>query len=82
MQLYRRDTTKVTVIFVTHSVEEALVLSDRVEVMTAGPGRIEHDAHIALARAREVSAIDFNEVRRDITQRLTSHVSSKSAVSA
>jgi nitrate ABC transporter ATP-binding subunit len=66
--------TKVTVIFVTHSVEEAVLLSDRVVVMTAGPGRIETDVAIELARPREVSAIDFNQVRRDITQRLTSHV--------
>jgi len=68
------ERTKVTVIFVTHSVEEAVVLSDRVVVMTAGPGRIEHDGRIPLARPREVSAIDFNQVRRDITQRLTSHL--------
>ena len=66
--------TRVTVIFVTHSVEEAVLLSDRVVVMTAGPGRIEADIAIELARPREVSAIDFNQVRRDITQRLTSHV--------
>jgi NitT/TauT family transport system ATP-binding protein len=68
------ERTKVTVIFVTHSVEEAVVLSDRVVVMTAGPGRIEHDGRIPLARPREVSAIDFNQVRREITQRLTSHL--------
>ena len=66
--------TQVTVIFVTHSVEEAVLLSSRVVVMTAGPGRIEHDEAITLARPREVSAPDFNEVRREITQRLTSHV--------
>jgi nitrate ABC transporter ATP-binding subunit len=72
------ERTKVTVIFVTHSVEEAVVLSDRVVVMTAGPGRIEHDARIKLARPREVSAIDFNQVRRDITRRLSSHVVVKS----
>ena len=66
--------TKVTVIFVTHSVEEAVLLSDRVVVMTAGPGRIEADIPIELARPRDVSAIDFNQVRRDITLRLTSHV--------
>ena len=71
-----------TVIFVTHSVEEAVVLSDRVVVMTAGPGRIEHDARIALPRPRDVSAIDFNQVRRDITQRLTSHVGLKSITAA
>jgi NitT/TauT family transport system ATP-binding protein/sulfonate transport system ATP-binding protein len=72
------ERTKVTVIFVTHSVEEAVVLSDRVVVMTAGPGRIEQDARIQLPRPRDVSAIDFNQVRRDITQRLTSHVGVKS----
>ncbi|MBX9902957.1 MAG: ABC transporter ATP-binding protein [Burkholderiales bacterium] len=66
--------TGVTVIFVTHSVEEAVLLSDRVVVMTAGPGRVEADIAIDLERPREVSAIDFNQVRRDITQRLTSHV--------
>lgn len=66
--------THVTVIFVTHSVEEAVLLSDRVVVMTAGPGRIEADIPIELARPREVSAIDFNQVRRDITRRLSSHV--------
>ena len=66
--------TKVTVIFVTHSVEEAVLLSDRVVVMTAGPGRIEADIPIELTRPRDVSSIEFNQVRRDITQRLTSHV--------
>ena len=76
------ERTKVTVIFVTHSVEEAVVLSDRVVVMTAGPGRIEHDSRIHLARPREVSAIDFNQVRRDITQRLSSHVTVKSVSAA
>jgi NitT/TauT family transport system ATP-binding protein/sulfonate transport system ATP-binding protein len=80
LEIWQR--TKVTVVFVTHSVEEAVVLSDRVVVMTAGPGRIEHDGRIALARPRDVSAIDFNEVRREITQRLTSHIAAKSVATA
>lgn len=66
--------TGVTVIFVTHPVEEAVLLSDRVVVMTAGPGRREADIPIQLERARDVSAPDFNRVRRELTQRLTSHV--------
>ena len=69
--------THVTVIFVTHSVEEATLLADRVVVMTAGPGRIESDNHVHLARPRDVSAVDFNEWRRKLTQKLTSHVSRK-----
>ncbi len=66
--------TKVTILFVTHSVEEATLLADRVVVMTAGPGRIESDNAIHLSRPRDVSAPDFNDARRALTERLTSHV--------
>ena len=72
LQIWAR--TQVTVIFVTHSVEEATLLSDRVIVMTAGPGRIDSDNAISLSRPRDVSAPDFNDVRRRLTQKLTSHV--------
>jgi nitrate ABC transporter ATP-binding subunit len=73
------ERTKVTVVFVTHAVEEAVMLSDRVVVMTAGPGRIEQDIHLTLERPRDITDIAFNEVRRDLTQYLTSHVSTKVA---
>jgi ABC-type nitrate/sulfonate/bicarbonate transport system ATPase subunit len=58
------------IIFVTHSVEEAALLGDRVVVMTAGPGRVEADIPVPLVRPRDVSAPDFNDVRRGLTQRL------------
>lgn len=43
-----------TVVFITHSVEEALVLSDRVLVMSSRPGRILKDIPVPFARPRDV----------------------------
>ncbi len=48
------DETRKTVIFITHSIDEALVLSDRVIVMTAHPGRIKADLKVDFPRPREV----------------------------
>ena len=72
LQIWAR--TGVTAIFVTHSVEEAVLLADRVLVMSAGPGRIDSDFRIDLARPREGSSPEFNAMRRDVARRLTSHL--------
>ena len=72
LQIWKR--TGVTIIFVTHSVEEAVLLADRVLVMSAGPGRIDSDFRIDLPRPRDVSSPEFNALRRDIARRLTSHL--------
>jgi ABC-type nitrate/sulfonate/bicarbonate transport system ATPase subunit len=72
LQIWAR--TRVTVIFVTHSVEEAALLADRVLVMSAGPGHIESDIAIELPGPRDVSSPEFNAVRRDLARRLTSHM--------
>ena len=41
-----------TIVFVTHDVDEAIFLADRVLIMSAGPGRIKRDLKIALPRPR------------------------------
>ena len=64
LQIWAR--TRVTVVFVTHSVEEAVLMADRILVMSAGPGRIESDILIDLPRPRDVSSPEFNAVRRDV----------------
>jgi NitT/TauT family transport system ATP-binding protein len=62
--------TGLTILFVTHSIEEAIFLADRVVVMSPGPGRIESEMRIELPRPRDVSAPDFNAIRRDLSLRL------------
>jgi ABC-type nitrate/sulfonate/bicarbonate transport system ATPase subunit len=43
-------------------------------VMTAGPGRVDSDNPIPLARPRDVSSPAFNDIRRQLTQKLTSQL--------
>jgi len=49
-----------TVVFVTHDLEEAIALSDRVVVMTASPGRVKVEYRIELPRPRSVTEIRFH----------------------
>ena len=71
--------TKLTVLFVTHSIEEAIFLADRVVVMEPGPGRIASEHRIELPRPRDVSSPEFNAVRRELSARLHSHHGKKAA---
>ncbi len=63
-----------TVIFVTHNIEEAILLGDRVVVMTARPGRIKEIVRVELPRPRDVTAPDFNAIRRRVTALLETEV--------
>jgi NitT/TauT family transport system ATP-binding protein len=58
-----------TVIFVTHSIEEAIYLSDRIIMLTPRPGRIDRVIDVPFARPRTEaikSLPDFVELRREI----------------
>ncbi|MBI2361743.1 MAG: ABC transporter ATP-binding protein [Deltaproteobacteria bacterium] len=60
-----------TVLFITHSVEEAVLLGDRVVTMTTRPGRIKADVAVSLSRPRDPTSPTFNDYRRAIEQLLT-----------
>ena len=46
---------RMTIVFVTHDVEESVVLADRVVVMAPNPGRIREEVKIELARPRDAT---------------------------
>jgi ABC-type nitrate/sulfonate/bicarbonate transport system ATPase subunit len=58
-----------TVLFITHDIEEALLLADTVSVMTARPGRIKKRLAVALPRPRTLELTTsprFNELKREV----------------
>ena len=67
LQIWER--TKKTVLFVTHSIEEAAYLSDRVIIMTARPGRAKETLEIRLPRPRDYEmrlTPQFNDIKSRI----------------
>jgi NitT/TauT family transport system ATP-binding protein len=65
--------TQITVIFVTHSITEAVFLSSRVIVMSARPGRITNDIEIDLAQPRNTDTredVRFFELETEVREAL------------
>jgi NitT/TauT family transport system ATP-binding protein len=66
--------TKKTVIFITHNVEEAVLLADRVIVMSANPGTVKKEFRIQLARPRQPENIDLAYLAASIMAELKEEV--------
>jgi len=58
------EKTKKTVLFVTHSVDEAVFMADRIVVLTSRPGTVKEVVKIDLPRPRDRTSQDFAQVRR------------------
>ena len=59
---------KKTILFVTHSIEEAIYLADRIVVMTYRPGTVKRDILVDLPRMRDPAAPEFNALKRELGQ--------------
>lgn len=66
--------TKKTIVFVTHNVEEAVLLADRVIVMAANPGKVKKEFNIQLARPRQMESLDLTYMVAAIMKELKEEV--------
>jgi NitT/TauT family transport system ATP-binding protein len=57
---------KKTILFVTHSIEEAIYLADRIVVMTYRPGTVKRDILVNLPRERDPASPEFNALKREL----------------
>lgn len=65
-----------TVCFVTHGVDEAVILADRIIIMAAGPGRIVRELRVPLARPRTAdvrSSAEFQETRQIVWETINDY---------
>jgi len=74
LALMERPDERKTMVFITHSIDEAIILGDRIAVMTARPGRIKEVLDIPFGRPRNVDAMRadprFAELRLHIWRQL------------
>ena len=64
------QTRSTTMLLVTHDIDEAIYMSDRIVIMTPRPGRIEQTIPITLDRPRQRNSSEFLRLRSDILELL------------
>ena len=64
------EKTDQTIIFITHSVDEAVYLSDRIVVLTKRPAKIKEVIQIDWPRPRDRASVEFTALRKRILEEL------------
>jgi NitT/TauT family transport system ATP-binding protein len=62
--------TRITVVFITHSVDEAILLSDEIAIMTPRPGVVRARMKLNLPRPRSVTSAAFNSAKEEALSHL------------
>ncbi len=62
------EQTKKTIIFVTHSVDEAVYLSDRIVILSGRPGTVREILDLPWPRPRDRTSTEFAEIRRHVLE--------------
>jgi ABC-type nitrate/sulfonate/bicarbonate transport system ATPase subunit len=70
---------KKTILFVTHSVDEAVSLADRVIVLSPHPGRLKLELKIDLPRPRDIASVEFNQFKRTMIEAIAPDVAAEEA---
>jgi NitT/TauT family transport system ATP-binding protein len=71
---------KITIVFITHSVDEAVMLGTKVAVMTHRPGKIKEMIPISLDEQRDVTSNQFNQYKREILTSIKEEVALSKAL--
>ena len=64
------ETRGTTILLVTHDIDEAIYMSDRILIMTSRPGQIEKCLSVSLARPRQRNSSEFLDLRSEILELL------------
>ncbi len=66
LHVWQRTDPRTTLIVVTHDVDEAIVLADRIVILRPHPGRVQAEIPVRLDRSRGRSAHAFEDLRRQV----------------
>lgn len=59
-----------TVIFITHNIEEAVYLADRIIILTNKPAKIKEEVYLDMPHPRDISSQEFVDIRKHVTDQI------------